>query len=121
MVFSSLEFIFIFLPVFMIAYSASRKELRDAIIFIGSIAFGIVTYRKLHIHNILPTMLFVMAALAVFVGIYLASQREYRNLIIFAGSVFFYSLGVKEPVYIILFLLSYSIQQRFVFAGKKAE
>ena len=106
MVFSSLEFIFIFLPVFMIAYSASRKELRDAIIFIGSIAFGIVTYRKLHIHNILPTMLFVMAALAVFVGIYLASQREYRNLIIFAGSVFFYSLGVKEPVYIILFLLT---------------
>lgn len=56
MVFSSLEFIFIFLPLFMIAYGAAR--------------------------------------------------REYKNLVIFAGSVIFYSLGVKKPVYIFLFLLT---------------
>ncbi len=56
MVFSSLEFIFIFLPVFMAAY-----------------AFA-------------PAM--------------------YKNAVIFAGSVFFYSLGVKKPVYIMLFLLT---------------
>ncbi len=56
MVFSSLEFIFIFLPVFMAAY-----------------AFA-------------PMM--------------------YKNAVIFAGSVFFYSLGVKKPVYIFLFLLT---------------
>lgn len=56
MVFSSLEFIFIFLPVFMIAYASV--------------------------------------------------PMQYKNLIIFAGSVVFYSLGVKKPIYIFLFLLT---------------
>lgn len=56
LVFSSLEFIFVFLPLFMILYACSRKE--------------------------------------------------YKNLIIFLGSVIFYSLGVKKPVYIFLFLLT---------------
>ena len=56
MVFSSLQFIFIFLPVFMIIYSAV--------------------------------------------------PRQYKNLVIFTGSVLFYSLGVKKPVYIFLFLLT---------------
>ena len=56
MVFSSLEFIFIFLPVFMTAYA------------------------------LVPA--------------------QYKNLIIFSGSVVFYSLGVKKPIYIFLFLLT---------------
>ena len=57
MVFSSLEFIFLFLPAFMIVY------------------------------GVVPT--------------------KYKNAIIFAGSIFFYSMGVlKNPVYIILFLLT---------------
>ena len=56
MVFSSLEFIFIFLPVFMMTYAAV--------------------------------------------------PRQYKNLVIFTGSVVFYSLGVKKPVYIFLFLLT---------------
>lgn len=56
MVFSSLEFIFIFLPVFMIIYAGVPKQ--------------------------------------------------FKNLVVFAGSVVFYSMGVKKPVYIILFLLT---------------
>ena len=56
MVFSSLEFIFIFLPVFLITYAAV--------------------------------------------------PAKYKNMIILAGSVIFYSLGVKKPVYIVLFLLT---------------
>ena len=56
MVFSSLEFIFIFLPVFLITYAAVPSK--------------------------------------------------YKNLIILLGSVIFYSLGVKKPVYIVLFLLT---------------
>ena len=56
MVFSSLEFIFIFLPVFMMTYAAV--------------------------------------------------PRKYKNLVIFAGSSVFYSLGVKKPIYILLFLLT---------------
>lgn len=57
MVFSSLEFIFLFLPAFMIVY-------------------GLV-------------------------------PKKYKNAIIFAGSIFFYSMGVlKNPIYIVLFLLT---------------
>lgn len=56
MVFSSLEFLFIFLPAFMLLY-------------------GFVT-------------------------------PAYKNAVIFVGSVVFYSMGVKSPVYIVLFLLT---------------
>ena len=56
MVFSSLEFIFIFLPVFLIVYAVVPKK--------------------------------------------------YKNLVILLGSVIFYSMGVKKPVYIVLFLLT---------------
>ncbi len=56
MVFSSLEFIFIFLPVFLIVYAAVPKK--------------------------------------------------FKNTVILLGSVIFYSLGVKKPVYIVLFILT---------------
>lgn len=56
MVFSSLEFIFIFLPVFLLVYAAVPKKL--------------------------------------------------KNTVILLGSVIFYSLGVKKPVYIVLFILT---------------
>lgn len=56
MVFSSLEFIFVFLPTFLIVYGFSPKKLKNAVIF--------------------------------------------------AGSVLFYALGVKDPVYVCLFLLT---------------
>ncbi|MDE6036257.1 MAG: MBOAT family protein [Ruminococcus sp.] len=56
MVFSSLEFIFIFLPAFMLIYGFSPPK--------------------------------------------------FKNAVIFTGSVIFYSMGVKSPVYIVLFLLT---------------
>lgn len=56
MVFSSLEFIFIFLPAFLLLYGFSPPA--------------------------------------------------YKNAVVFVGSVVFYSMGVKSPVYIILFLLT---------------
>ncbi|MDE6092484.1 MAG: MBOAT family protein, partial [Ruminococcus sp.] len=56
MVFSSLEFLFIFLPAFMLLYGCTPPA--------------------------------------------------YKNAVIFAGSVIFYGMGVKSPVYIVLFLLT---------------
>ncbi|MBQ6034876.1 MAG: MBOAT family protein, partial [Ruminococcus sp.] len=38
--------------------------------------------------------------------VYAGSPAKYKNAVIFAGSVIFYSMGVKKPVYIILFLLT---------------
>ena len=47
MVFSSLEFIFIFLPVFMIAYAASKKEYRNFVLLIGSSVVGYEIFHNL--------------------------------------------------------------------------
>ena len=39
MVFSSLEFIFLFLPAFMAVYAFTPKKLKNAAIFLGSVIF----------------------------------------------------------------------------------
>ena len=106
MVFSSLEFIFIFLPVFMIAYAAARKEHRILVVFGGSVAAAIVIFHKFGYTKPHHVLLFLLAVFFLFKEANSASQVEYRNLVIFTGSVVFYSFGVREPVYIMLFLLT---------------
>lgn len=49
---------------------------------------------------------FIFIFLPAFMMIYAVSPPKYKNTAIFAGSVLFYSLGVKKPVYIFLFLLT---------------
>ena len=106
MVFSSLEFIFIFLPVFMIAYAASEKKYRNIILSISSIIAGIVVFHVLGLTKPLHILIYSLAVLFLFIQARSSSRTEYQNLIIFAGSVVFYSVGVKKPIYILLFLLT---------------
>lgn len=49
---------------------------------------------------------FIFIFLPAFMMIYAVSPPKYKNTAIFAGSVLFYSLGVKKPVYIFLFLMT---------------
>ena len=74
MVFSSLEFIFIFLPVFLIIYAAA------------------------------PSL--TAPALGKSPWLEKISSIKVKNLVILLGSIIFYSMGVKKPVYIVLFLLT---------------
>ena len=55
---------------------------------------------------VFSSLQFIFIFLPVFMIIYAAVPRQYKNLVIFTGSVVFYSLGVKKPVYILLFLLT---------------
>lgn len=59
MVFSSLEFIFIFLPAFFIAYGLSPKKIKNAVILAGSVIFyGMGVGSPIYIGLFLLTMLF---------------------------------------------------------------
>ena len=106
MVFSSLEFIFIFLPVFMIAYALSKKDYRNFVLLAGGIIAGYVVFHELGYTKLWQIALFVLTVLFYFWKANSSSRIEYQNLIIFTGSVIFYSLGVKKPIYILLFLLT---------------
>lgn len=59
MVFSSLEFIFIFLPVFFIAYALSPAKYKNTVILTGSVIFyGLGVGKAIYIWLFLLTMLF---------------------------------------------------------------
>ena len=59
MVFSSLEFIFIFLPAFFIAYGLANTKYKNAVIFMGSVIFyGFGVGKPVYIWLFLLTMLF---------------------------------------------------------------
>ena len=156
MVFSSLVFIFIFLPVFLIAYSASEKKYRDVVLVLSALVAGAALFYSMRLIRPLPILIYlasvicilyesrkasekgfrcvviffgiVMAAIVFFyimkltkplyiiiflitsafllIQAYTSTRIGYQNLIIFTGSVLFYSFGVKDPIYIMLFLLT---------------
>ena len=59
MVFSSLQFIFIFLPAFMLVYAASPPKYKNAVIFAGSVIFyGFGVKKPVYIILFLLTLLF---------------------------------------------------------------
>jgi algI-related protein len=59
MVFSSLEFIFIFLPAFFIVYAVSPPKYKNAVIFVGSVIFYSLGVKKfVYIFLFLLTLLF---------------------------------------------------------------
>ena len=49
---------------------------------------------------------FIFIFLPVFLLVYAAVPAKFKNSVILLGSVVFYSLGVKKPVYIVLFILT---------------
>lgn len=55
---------------------------------------------------VFSSLQFIFIFLPAFMLVYAASPPKYKNAVIFAGSVIFYGMGVKKPVYIILFLLT---------------
>ena len=64
MIFSSLEFIFLFLPVFMLVYGTASKQYKNAIIFLGSIFFYSMGFLEDGIGNMLiKTSLFLLTIL----------------------------------------------------------
>lgn len=85
MVFSSLEFIFLFLPAFMIVYGLVPKKYKNAIIFAGSIFFYSMGVLKRPIYIVL----FLLTILFNFIiGEFIQSFRRAAKLWLIVGIVF---------------------------------
>ena len=111
MVFSSLEFIFIFLPVFLIAYSASEKKYRNIVLVVSSIIAGYAVFGVLHLTSILNIALYLAAVFWLLFESCTAPEKRYRCDVIIvasavAGYVLFHDHGLFKPVPVLIFLLT---------------
>lgn len=85
MVFSSLEFIFIFLPAFMIVYGMAPTKYKNAVIFLGSIIFYSLGVLK----NPIYILLFLLTILFNFIiGEFIGHYRRSAKFWLFIGVVF---------------------------------
>ena len=75
MVFSSLEFIFIFLPVFLIAYSASEKKFRNIVLVVSGVMAGYAVFHVLK----LTSFLNIRSSWRLYSGCYLNPAQPMRN------------------------------------------
>lgn len=90
MIFSSLEFIFLFLPVFMLVYGTASKQYKNAIIFLGSIFFYSMGFLEDGIGNMLiKTSLFLLTILFNFIiGEFIQSFRRASKLWLIIGIIY---------------------------------
>ena len=82
MVFSSLPFLFVFLPVFFLAYGLSPTRWKNTLLFLGSVAF--------YSYGALETPLYIVLLLVTIgvnwlVGLHLAPGRKHRKLWLVLG------------------------------------
>ncbi len=96
MVFSSLEFIFLFLPVFLLIYGTASKKYKNAIIFMGSVFFYSMGFRDLGAEKLLlNTSLFLMTILFNFIiGEFIAYFRKTSKIWLILGMIYNFSLLV---------------------------
>ena len=85
MVFSSLEFIFLFLPAFMLIYGTVPTKYKNAVIFGGSVVFYSIGLRKTPVY----ILLFLLTVLFNFmIAEFIESFRKSRRLWLMIGIIF---------------------------------
>ncbi|MBR3969796.1 MAG: MBOAT family protein [Ruminococcus sp.] len=94
MVFSSLEFIFLFLPIFLLVYGITSKKYKNAVIFFGSIFFYSMGFRDLGMGKLLMnTALFFLAILFNFIiGEFIQHFRKASKFWLTLGIIYNFSL-----------------------------
>ena len=85
MVFSSLEFIFIFLPIFFTVYYSVPKRFRNIVLLIGSLCFYIIGSIK-HPFHIALLMSGIIADFAA--GLLIEKRKAHRRLFLVLGILF---------------------------------
>ncbi len=96
MVFSSLEFIFLFLPAFLLIYGTASKKYKNAVILIGSVFFYSMGFRGEGIGNLLiKTSLFLLTILFNFIiGEFIQHFRKASKFWLTLGIIYNFSLLV---------------------------
>ena len=82
MVFSSLKFIFIFLPVFLLAYSASEKKYRNAVLLVSSLIVGIVMFYVMGLLRPLPILIYLATVIWVLYESNTANEKRFRCVVV---------------------------------------
>ncbi len=90
MVFSSLEFIFLFLPIFLLIYGASSSKYKNAVIFAGSIFFYSMGFADMGLKAMaLYSSLFLLTILFNFIiGEFISHYRKAGRLWLVIGIIF---------------------------------
>ncbi|WP_295087678.1 MBOAT family O-acyltransferase [Ruminococcus sp.] len=109
MVFSSLEFIFLFLPVFMIAYSASENKYRNLVLVVTSVIAGIDIFYIMRLINPLSILIYLASVVWLLFESATASEKRYRCVVILFGSAvagyfLFHNMELFKPLPLILFI-----------------
>ncbi|HNZ99270.1 MBOAT family O-acyltransferase [Ruminococcus sp.] len=86
MVFSSLKFIFIFLPVFLIFYSASEKKYRNAVVVVSAIIVGIDMFMVMRLFRPLPILIYLASVLLLIYESNNAPEKRFRCSLIIVGA-----------------------------------
>lgn len=96
MVFSSLEFIFLFLPIFLLVYGITSKKYKNTVIFLGSIFFYSMGFRDLGMEKLLlNTALFLLAILFNFIiGEFIQHFRKASKFWLTFGIIYNFSMLV---------------------------
>lgn len=89
MVFSSLEFIYIFLPAFLLIYAATPQKSRNFIIFAGSTIFYAIGVADTWQTRVIYIALFLLTMLLNFiVGQFIQFNRKYAKFWLIFGMIF---------------------------------
>ena len=86
MVFSSLKFIFIFLPVFLIFYTASEKKYRNAVMVVSAIIVGIDMFMVMRLLRPLPILVYLASVLLLIYESNNAPEKRFRCSLIIVGA-----------------------------------
>ena len=94
MVFSSLEFIFLFLPAFLLIYGTASKKYKNAVIFIASLFFYSMGFKDEGLENqLIKTGLFFMTILFNFIiGEFIQHFRKAAKFWLIFGIIYNFSL-----------------------------
>ena len=90
MVFSSLEFIFLFLPAFLLIYGLTNKKYKNAVVFAGSIFFYSMGFADMGLKGmVLYSSLFLLTVLFNFIiGEFISHYRKAARLWLIIGIIF---------------------------------
>lgn len=94
MVFSSLEFIFLFLPAFLLLYGTASKKYKNSVIFLGSVFFYSMGFRGEGLENqLIKTSLFLLTILFNFIiGEFIQNFRKASKFWLILGIIYNFSL-----------------------------
>ena len=94
MVFSSLEFIFLFLPAFLLLYGTASKKYKNSVIFAGSVFFYSMGFRGEGLESqLIKTSLFLLTVLFNFIiGEFIQNFRKAAKFWLVVGIIYNFSL-----------------------------